>query len=522
MELLDENNLTVGLCKARSIDNQRIIFLCDDTLIKKARKARVLMGANEKSKTYIINRISELSYNSPNTEVRKAWLAVESIQLGSSDLSALIEPVEKLLFHIPQLGRRGRGGGVREMEEENQDDGTSEEEKKVPYGEFIAEFVGEKAKRGSLLISDSSALGLLTEFLLSRIGYRERKNSANVPSEPVSDIYEEEELIASSEGRETTVEVVKTKIKKKTEISSNQFDSQQRKLYKLADRYYEYLDDLLRERGEEELNPIEIVKYFVVMLLLTHFADKKIYIKGDGKRNKKVMFPLYDGWNCDFIYYGFGITSKFFSVAPKPIIERISFLVQFHGLPDDLVSAIAMGAYVLIVLILCSEKYRYGKVTDLEMSAIRLYLNAGVTKDTDQKGEARKLFEGFHNQAGFGNVIALNAIYKKHEELLQRAKEYERKVNNARKVFQEKREQLGRKEFRFPSVKEGDVVWNVRSGLGIVERIEENSRVVVSNPGYSHYDQDMKGYEEKKEHEIKIVQGYLIKIDPGNIKKKKR
>ncbi len=153
-----------------------------------------------------------------------------------------------------------------------------------------------------------------------------------------------------------------------------------------------------------------------------HFADKKIGLSKKGYKSGKIMFPLYDEEEYDFNYYGFEITSKFFSVAPPPIIERIVFPRQLQAMPDDMISSIVIGAYVLIALFLTGEKHKYDAVTDIELSALRLYINTGITKGIVDHSTIEKLFEGFHGQAGFKNKLTIEKVIDKHKEILHRAK----------------------------------------------------------------------------------------------------
>ncbi len=52
----------------------------------------------------------------------------------------------------------------------------------------------------------------------------------------------------------------------------------------------------------------------------------------------------------------------------------------------------------------------------------------------------------------------------------------------------------------------GDTVWNPVSGLGMVKRIEDTNRVIVTNPGISHKD------DKAKNNKKGITQGYLVKL----------
>ncbi|HWR59144.1 MAG TPA: hypothetical protein VN328_09675 [Thermodesulfovibrionales bacterium] len=508
IELLDKNNISLGFCKAHAVSASTISFLCDHRLIDKAVKGRVVIGKREKTKIYIIHHIAPLSHNSPNFQTRKAWEVIESIQLDSDDLTDLIEPFEQLLFYNPQLRRHQAGGKSQEQTEGNKvESGTPGDEKKVPYGEFVCEASKHKFKEAYSLISESSALGLLIEFLLSRIGYRDKKDLTHEDKDLPETIYDEEDLLESSEGSEKTDKKEGTQAKKKTVVSQDQFEWQQRRLYKLADRYYEYLDDLLSEDVNKRLDPIEVVKFFAAMLLLLHFADKKISLSRKGRIEKKIMFPLYDEDEYDFLYYGYEITSKFFAVAPNPIIERIALPHHLQSMPDDMVSSIGIGAYVLIVLLLIGEKHNYDALKDIEIAAARLYINSGIAKGVIDQLTMEKLFEGFHGQAGYKNKITIEKVLEKHLEIANNAKKYDRQIDKAKKLFNDKEALLRDRKFAFPAVIAGDIVWNKRSGFGIVRRIEDSDRVIVTNPGDKYKKNDEEIFDETR-----ISQGNLIKL----------
>lgn len=501
IELLDKINTQVGLCKAHSISNNSITFYCDSKLIEKAIKGRVVMDGNKKTKTYIIHRIAPLNHNSPNIQTRKAWEAIESIQLGSDDLSELIEPFEQLLFCNPQPeGKQSSGHSPGMRKKEDNISEASGDEKKVSYEEFVSHVSKEKLEKRYSLISEMSPLGLIIEFLLSRIGYREKNNITIEDQELAKNTYDEEDFMQSSEGTEQIQEREITYVKKQTTISNSQFDRQQKRLYKLADKYCEYLDDLFSENNNSKLDPTETVKYFAAILLLIHFADKEISFTQKDRKEYLVMFPLYDEEEeYDFTYYGFEITSKFFSVAPISLIQRIIIPQQYGVMPDDISSSIAIGAYVLNVLLLIGARHNYNAITDIEISALRLYINAGITKNVIEQNTLLKLFEGFHGQAGFKNKVTLEKVIEQHNEILHRAKEYDRKISPAKKTFSEEKGNLEK-------VNPGDMVWNPKSGLGIVKRIEDTTRIIVTNPGFRNED------DEEKNNERAISQGYLVKI----------
>ena len=500
LELLDKNNLTLGLCDAHSVSNDSISFLCDQRLIEKAVKGRVVISVSKKTKVYIIHHIAKLSHNSPNIQTRKAWEAIEGIQLDSDDLSDLIEPFEQLLFYCPQSKTyRGAGKAKKDTESKNVESNPQESEKKVPYEEFVTDASKRKPRKAHSLISESSALGLIIEFLLSRIGYREKKDITNEDKELPETIYDEEDLLGSIEGSDVNDGKKATNAKKKTPISHNQFELQQKRLYKLVDRYYEYLDDLLCEDIDRRIDPIETVKYFAVMLLLVHFAERKITLIKKGHLEKRIMFPLYSEEQCDFLYYGYEITSKFFAIAPHPIIERIALPYHLQILPDDMVSSIAIGAYVLIVLLLIAEKHEYDDLKDIEIATARLYINSGIAKGVIDQPAIEKLFEGFHGQSGFQSKVTLSKIIEMHKEMLIMANGYAKKINTAKQTFSENKGGL-------KNVVPGDLVWNPASGLGVVKRIEDSRRVIVTNPGA--VDQEV----EEKNNEKGIAQGYLVKL----------
>jgi hypothetical protein len=82
--------------------------------------------------------------------------------------------------------------------------------------------------------------------------------------------------------------------------------------------------------------------------------------------------------------------------------------------------------------------------------------------------------------------------------MLNKAKEYDKKINAAKLSFAERKGEL-------KNVVPGDIVWNPASGLGIVKRIEDN-RVIITNPGLVNKD------DEEKSNEKGITQGYLVKL----------
>jgi hypothetical protein len=488
LHLLDDSKEELLVINKCQLKNNSLVFELNTKVKEFPSLCFLHINKVGDSNIQVINNIGELSYNAPKPSLTYLY---EIIQAQNSDKFAdfgnLLDPIEKLIendynnYRIITLHN-------------SSDDNDSQENKSsvdITYEEFIGKEKPIHISSKNKIYAESTDLGFLLKYLLSRIGLYKKTESVDADEElSISEgIYDEEKNEDDLRWKSDEYYYYSTK---KHIKYSNQTEVRYYKngIKRLASRFTNYLEFLHEGDSNKNLAPPSsidssfIYKYLSVLMLVNYFAGREYKIGKEVVETLSIYDDNYEYWMPTLDIIGLTFCYKDSKGDIETIFRRTNIGLADLASNDDLKAIILLTLFTLSSL---KVLYAEEETRDIEVTFVRFAMAVDLKNLAIDHSELHEHFDKYFNDCGFSNkrhvltqqkIITLDNVNKEFNKLSQ----LYRGISKTVKSYEERK--LKFDELRTEKKSVNNFVWNPRVGLTFIE--EFTSERVVNLYSFGH------------------------------------